>query len=297
MADENTSTTTETTEAPVEAPDTTAQAQGDAPEGKEAPAVDPVKARAEKIAQAVAEKMARRKAKVREGEANLARARADFDRQQAALAEQAKQLEQHRQLVVRANDGDPEAMKALGFNYDAYTEAMLKRGTPDEKIGALQKELEAERAARKAREQQEAEAQQRAYVQQAEKNFLGVIQGGDFPEASLYAPEELVATGHAVADQLARQNGQPPTLRQIAEEIERRLNERHTQIRQAGEKRKAAAEAAAAEAAKKAGKRPSTTIDNRDAGERGQPAPRELSETEKRELYAQWAREHLLSGD
>lgn len=293
MSDAQTAIAPDTTaEAPiVEAQDTPAEA----PEGKEAPPVDPVKARAEKVAKDVADKMARRKAKVREGEAALARARAEFERHQASLNEQAKQLEQHKQLVARANEGDVEAMQALGWDYDRATQAMLKRGTPDEKIGALEKQLEAERKAREERDRREQEAQNQAIRAQAEKAFVSVIQSGEFPESALYAPEELVATGHMIADQLAQQNGRPPSLHEVAAEIERRLSERHAKIREAAEKRKAAdAEAAAAaEAAKKGGKKGSTTLDNRDAGERGAP-PQELTEEQKRALFAQFARENLL---
>jgi hypothetical protein len=285
--------TIEPTQAPpgevegVEPPEAAGAGESKPGEGQDKPG-DP-KELAKKIAEKVSGKLANRKARLHKREVDLAQAREDFRRQQEALNEQARSIEHHRQLVARANEGDVDAMNELGWDYDRVTQALLKRGTPDEKIGALEKQLQAERKAREEREKKDQEAQMRARVQQAEQEFVSLVTGGEFPESALYEPEEIVAAGHMIANELTeRSGGRYPGPKAVAAELERRIAKRHEKIR-AAQKAAADAEAAAkGEAGKGKGKPGSQTLSNKDGGDVAPKPPRPLTDEEKERAVREW---------
>jgi len=286
MSDDST-TTTEA--APVaaegaesaEATETTAAApEGDseavAPEGDgEQQAPDPNKLLAALL---------RKRAKLKAENARLSQARSDFERAQAQAQEQVRAAEQMRQLVERARGGDPEAMQALGFDYNEWTLKRLRAGTPEEKINTLQQQLEAERKARIERERAAEEAQQQAAAQQAVAQFVSLVQGGQYPETALYEPEEIASAGNALADEMAAaRGGRYPSLPEIAAELERRIAAKHARVR--GGKA-----APPPEAAKR---RTSPTLSNRDAAEKSR-ANRPLSDEETKRLFNDWVAQNLM---
>jgi DNA repair exonuclease SbcCD ATPase subunit len=286
------SETIETTQAPISEGDgiEPAEAAG-AAEGKpgdgQGEAGDP-KTLAKKIAEKVTGKLASRKARLREREVSLAQAREDFRRQQEALNEQARSIEHHRQLVARANEGDVEAMQELGWDYDRVTQALLKRNTPDEKIGALQKQLEAERKAREEREKRDQQAEIQARVRKTEQEFVSLVTGGEFPESALYEPEEIVAAGHIIADELTAKNGgRYPGPKAVAAELEKRIAKRHEKIR-AVQKAAETEAAAKLDASKGKGKPGSQTLANKDGGDVAPKPPRPLTDEEKERAVREW---------
>jgi hypothetical protein len=282
MADELTTETTETPATDAAAPPAEAEATPETTEAAEPE--QPKQADASKLLAALTRKRAKQKA---EG-ARLAQARVDLERWQATEQAKVSEAEQFRQLVARAKEGDDEALAALGIDYDDLTSRRLKRGTMSEEVGALKKQLEAERAARLEREKAAQEAQERAQAEHAVRAFVTLVQGGQYPETAMYDPQEIVQAGNAIAEQMAAANGgRYPDHAGIAAELERRLAAKHNAIRG-----KAPAPPPAAPAAKRG---PSPTLTNRDSGDK--PAKtRVLSEEEKERAYREWAAANLMSG-
>lgn len=226
--------------------------------------------------------LTRKKAKLRAEQAALAQQRDELRAQAAQAAEIAKRSEQVQQLLARAREGDLEALEALGVRYDDLTTRILRKNTPDEKIDTLQKQLEAERKAREEHEKRLQERELAAQAEQAVKAFVGMVQGGQYPEASLYPAERIAAWGNQLADDMARaRGGAYPSMQEIAGELERILAAEHARIRGTQAK-----PAAPAEAAAKKPKAPSPTLSNRDSA--ASAGGKRLSDEERDRLFAEW---------
>jgi hypothetical protein len=288
MSDET--TTTETVDTP--APETaTPEATGEPTEGLETAAEGDAAAEGEgaEKGQPEANKLIaallRKRSRLRAENARLAQARSDFERQQAEAVAQLRQAEQVRQLAQRAAQGDDEALRALGIDYDQLTIRRLRAGTPEAKLEAMQAQLEAERTARVERERAAQEAAQQAQAQAAMASFVSLMQGGKYPETAIYGASEIASAGNAIADELAEaRGGRYPSFDEIAAELERRVAAKHAAIRG-----KQAAAAPRAEAPRRA----SPTLSNRDAAEKTRGV-RALSEQERTRLLEEYVAKNLM---
>jgi hypothetical protein len=288
MSDETT-TTTETVETP--APETaTPEATGEPAEGLETAAEGDAAAEGEgaEKGQPEANKLLaallRKRSRLRAENARLAQARSDFERQQAEAVAQLRQAEQVRQLAQRAAQGDDEALRALGIDYDQLTIRRLRAGTPEAKLEAMQQQLEAERTARVERERAAQEAAQQAQAQAAMASFVSLMQGGKYPETAIYGASEIASAGNAIADELAEQRGgRYPSFDEIAAELERRVAAKHAAIR--GKQ----AQAQRVEAPRRA----SPTLSNRDSAEKTRGV-RALSEQERTRLLEEYVAKNLM---
>lgn len=275
--------TTETTPAPADDASAPIEAAAQAETPADVPPEEGEKKSAADASKLLAA-LTRKKARLRAEQAAVAQEREHIRRQAEQAAAQARETEQIRQALARAREGDLDALEQLGVRYDDLTTVALRRGTPEAKIDTLAKQLEAERKAREESEARAREREQSAAAEQAIRAFVGLVQGGEYPESSLYPADRLAAWGNQLADEMAEaRGGRYPGMKEIAAELEKRVAAEHARIRGAQQK-------SAEEAARKA-RPPSPTLSNRDSADRA--TGRRLSDEERDRLFAEWVSQNM----
>ena len=265
----------ETADAPVEAEATETTEATDAEEAPKA------------VDSRLVAALARKRARLRSESARLAEERAALERDRAAATEREQLAERLQQLAQRAAQGDDEALRALGIDYDQLTIRRLRAGTPEAKLEAMQQQLEAERAHRLERERAAQEAAVQQQAQAAMQSFVSLVQGGQYPEASIYDAQEIAQAGNQIADEMAAsRGGRYPSFPEIAAELERRVAARNAHLRS-----KLGVPAAPVEPVRR---KATPTLSNRDSAEKSTARPH-LSEEERLAAIAKWVAQSGLS--
>lgn len=234
------------------------------------------KAEPEKLSKGF-QKLRRDRKTLTEQRESLARAKAEFQAQQHALVQQARegekarqQLEQVAGLLARAQDGDQEAIAELRLDIAKINEGYLRHATGDAKIDRMARTIEELTKRLEARDK-DAEEQRTKAKEAAEHDRLYQQAVGltlDTAKAKTrvlksYKDDEIVSMAESLAQRYAAGNKPVPHPAQLVEEIERQLIDDLTH-------RRAVLDGTLAPA--KGGSGPAT-ITARDKGAKGNKAP------------------------
>lgn len=191
----------------------------------------------------------------------LQQTRSSYAEREQQLQQLQAELSALKELRDRLAEGDEEALRALGGDFEMFIQRKLDpnfghnrkvQTESDKRIIELEKKLQ-------EREQREMEALYRQEV----TNFLNITKEDSYPELHVVDAEDLVALAQAVAPQMKAQTGKAPTLSQLAAEMNRMLEGYHRRVFESyssREQRRREAEAAAQAAPKGKVKNPETDV-------------------------------------
>jgi len=166
--------------------------------------------------------------------------KAKYTPMEQEYAQLKSELERFRELKERLAEGDEDALRELGGDFDLLIDRRLD---PHAKYAKpIRRELsETERKLRELelwREQQIQREQQREYQREVE-TFLQVASSAEeYPDLQVLGREELVQMGQHVAPDLARYLGRAPTFAEIARVIQEQVAAYHEKVYQMYQKKK-----------------------------------------------------------
>lgn len=163
-------------------------------------------------------------------------ARADFEAQSKALQDRIAQAEKASAILERLRAADHGALDELGVDWQALLDSKLKAGSVEARLDRYERErADREQAEQAAREQAERETAQRTHAQQvsaALDKFVRFVRSDEnaYGDVAIYEDADIGQAAYGLAEELAAARGRPPSLTELAAEMQRRLAVKHERI-------------------------------------------------------------------
>lgn len=163
-------------------------------------------------------------------------ARADFEAQSKTLQDRIAQAEKASAILERLRAADHGALDELGVDWQALIDSKLKAGSVEARLDRYERErADREKAEQAAREQAEREAAQRTHAQQvsaALDKFVKFVRSDEnaYCDVTIYDDADIGQAAYGLAEELAKAKGRPPSLSELAAEMQRRLAAKHERI-------------------------------------------------------------------
>lgn len=186
---------------------------------------------AEQAEQASAKARTERAQRIRQDEERNASTRYQYERAQFEQ-ERAQFQQQARAQAEAIRKGGPEALKALGLNYEQLTREWIDSGSPEERVNALQARLDAQEEQAQRREQEYRQQQAERHEHQTVYGATQVLErhAASYPDA-YDLPENLQIAGISrIKHQLLEAYGQAPTYEQVFERLDYEAKMHFTEV-------------------------------------------------------------------
>lgn len=163
-------------------------------------------------------------------------ARAELEAQSKALQDRIAQGEKASTILERLRAADPTALDELGVDWQALLDGKLKSGSVEARLDRFERErAEREKAEQEARRRAEQEASQQAHTQQvrgALDKFVKFVRADEnaYGDVAIYEDADIGQAAYGLAEELAAARGRPPSLTELAAEMQRRLAAKHERI-------------------------------------------------------------------
>lgn len=155
-----------------------------------------------------------------------------------------RELAEFRSLKERLAEGDEDALRELGGDFDLLIDRRLdpnlSRYTREARRGLTETERKLQEL-QEWRAQQEQREQEIQYQRELETLVATVRDGGEerYPDLQIIEPQEVIAIGQHIAPLLARELGRTPTFHEIAQAAQEQVAAYHQRVVSSYQKRMA----------------------------------------------------------